>query len=47
MTGRKPGWTTIPAKRHEFGTLICERAVSMVEDLPIAVPAATGWRSGR
>lgn len=26
MTGRKPGWANIPANRHAFGTMICERA---------------------
>ncbi len=47
ITGRKPGWATIPAKRHGFGTLICERAFSMVDELPVAVPTATGWRPAR
>lgn len=26
MTGRKPGWANIPANRHGFGTMICDRA---------------------
>ena len=26
LTGRKPGWATIPQDRHAFGTMICERA---------------------
>lgn len=26
LSGRKPGWANIPANRHAFGTMICERA---------------------
>jgi hypothetical protein len=45
MTGRKPGWAEIPAKRHEFGTLICDRATAMVDAMPISVAPAANWRS--
>lgn len=44
MTGRKPGWAVIPPKRHEFGTLICERATTMADELPISVSARTTWK---
>ncbi|MCZ7861235.1 hypothetical protein O9X98_07415 [Agrobacterium salinitolerans] len=29
LTGRKPGWATIPQNRHAFGTMICERAADV------------------
>jgi hypothetical protein len=29
LTGRKPGWATIPANRRSFGTMICDRAIGM------------------
>lgn len=47
MTGRKPGWAEIPKKRHEFGTMICERAAAMTDALPIVVPANTAWTLAR
>jgi hypothetical protein len=31
MTGRKPGWANIPANRHAFGTMICDRAADTGE----------------
>lgn len=37
LTGRKPGWATIPQNRHAFGTMICERAVEMA---PISLAPA-------
>ncbi|MBY3433474.1 hypothetical protein HFN89_04870 [Rhizobium laguerreae] len=43
MTGRKPGWAVIPPKRHDFGTMICERAADMVDALPISVSARGTW----
>ncbi|MCS4089454.1 hypothetical protein [Rhizobium sp. BK176] len=43
MTGRKPGWTEIPPKRHEFGTMICERAAQMADSMPISVSARSTW----
>ncbi|MNW17391.1 hypothetical protein D3C71_2165670 [compost metagenome] len=40
MTGRKPGWANIPANRHAFGTMICERAADTSKISVFAMLAA-------
>ncbi|MBY3151283.1 hypothetical protein HFO56_02640 [Rhizobium laguerreae] len=43
LIGRKPGWANIPANRHAFGTMICDRAAD-IEKISLFAALATESR---